>query len=531
MENQVRYIVDHVNPNNLNNLVKDEKHFLENRRFKCLVPYHGSFYVETIKVFQTNTEYELVHNKDYVYSDIDVETSTHLGQTVANVIIVTNQKLGRDFTVNYTAVGLAVPEVSRRTVALLEAPDGDASNSYLDVRKLPEEFNTTFHYQTLSEIENFEYMLFYLEKLRIALVYDMTTPIRKYLISIEQIMQVLLEKSTSHFMTNVEIGLKNFRDNFVKLNFGLDKLTNVGLISQQETYAVSTNKFTSNKPDGLFAMKALVSFKAGIYEAYLGGDNTILGRELGTVIPPTLDNYFKLVIGTTVLIDTYSNNTNAGVTIDRLAYPHLHRSNSRFNIKKIVNDLDTRCIVVATEIESQKVFIGKISKTNVSYLTEWREVVRPAAINSSVLDVGAHMANRNNPHRDSKIHVDLGLVENIPVANLLDVISDSTERKYLRWDLLDKYMKRFLLKRRPNKTEQLETKDENLMRNISVVFSQCGSGCTGTNQCAVIEPVYTTTTTTTLPPIVWSVTKDVGAFVLTIDPDTNTTTSQAPSLI
>ena len=246
MENQVRYIVDHVNPNNLNNLVKDEKHYLENRRFKCLVPYHGSFYVESVRVFQIDTDYELVHNKDYVYSDIDVETSTHLGQTVANVIIVTNQKLGRDFTVNYTAVGLAVPEVSRRTVALLEAPDGDGSNSYIDVRKLPEEFNTTFHYQTLSEIENFEYMLFYLEKLRIALVYDMTTPIRKYLISIEQIMQVLLEKSTSHFMTNVEIGLKNFRDNFVKLNFGLDKLTNVGLISQQETYAVSTNKFTSN---------------------------------------------------------------------------------------------------------------------------------------------------------------------------------------------------------------------------------------------------------------------------------------------
>ena len=97
-------------------------------------------------------------------------------------------------------------------------------------------------------------------------------------------------------------------------------------------------------------------------------------------------------------------------------------------------------------------------------------------------------------------------------------------------NLLDKYMKRFLLKRRPNKTEQLETKDENLMRNISVVFSQCGSGCTGTNQCAVIEPVYTTTTTTTLPLIVWSVTKDVSAFVLTIEPDT-TTTSQAPSLI
>jgi hypothetical protein len=529
MENRVRYIVDYVNSSNHNNLVIGEKHSLENRRFKCLAPFHGSFYAGSIKVFQTDTEYELVHNKDFVYSDIDVETSTALGQPVANVVIVTNSKLGRDFTVNYTAVGLVTPDVTKRTVALLEAPDdGPASDSYLDVRKIPDQFDPTFHYETLSEIESFEYMLFYLERMRIALVYETTTPIRQYLLSIDILMQTLLEKSTGHFMTKVEIGFKNFRDYFNKANFGLDIISNVGLLGSQAAFNVGTGKDKSKKPDGLMNMEALASFKAGIYNTYLGSDVTILGKDLGTIIPPTLDNYFKLAIGTTVLIDTYSNNTNAGLVINRLAYPHLQRSNSRFNIKKIVNDLGSRCIVVATEIESQKVFIGNISKTNIGYLAEWREVVRPTAINTSVLDVSSHLANHSNPHRDKKSHVELGLMENIPVANLLDVIEDSKERKYLRWDLLDKYMRRFLLKRRPNKTEQLVTKEENLMRNISVVFSQCGSSCAGTNECAVIEPVYPTTTTQ--PPVVWSITKDVNSFVLTLDPitTTTTTTTEAP---
>ena len=63
-------------------------------------------------------------------------------------------------------------------------------------------------------------------------------------------------------------------------------------------------------------------------------------------------------------------------------------------------------------------------------------------------------------------------------------------------------MKRFLLTRRPQKEEQLKTKDENIMRYFSVVFSNCGQNCDSISSCRTYPeitqaPTTTTTTTTT----------------------------------
>lgn len=500
MDKQIRYSFDKVNSNNKDNLVKGEFHTLDDRRFKCMTLFHGSFYAQSVRVFQPSTGYELKHNVDYVYSDIDAENSTITGEPIANVIIVVNQSLGRDFSVNYYAAGLPLKDVHRRTVALLEAPeDPNFSNYYLDVKKRPVDFKPTFHYHALSDIEKFEKILFHLEGIRIGVVYENSTPIREYLVKIETILQGLTEKAIKLFNTEIEVNFKKFRDAFTKENFQVDNIRNLELLPPEATFRIATGEDKNSKPDGLLAWKAFMGFKNGIYDTYLTNTDTLIGYNKGMIIPPTLEYYFYMLNGTTTIIDTYSNNMNKTESFDRLAYPHLKRTNSRFNIRKIVNSSATKCIVVATEMEACKVFIGKITKSNIGYLCNWSEVVEPTALRRSILEVSEHLAHHGNPHSDTKSHVELGLMENFPVANILDILLHSKEKKYITWFLLDKYIKKFVVKQRPNKTSQLEDKDENLMRNVSVVFSACGTDC-NEQACKVIESIPPTTTTTTTTP-------------------------------
>ena len=105
MQKQIRYPLDST-ASNQNNIIEDEYHKLDDRRFKCLSPLAGSFYIDdTLEIFQYHTGYKLKHNVDYVISDIDQSSSALLTGIVANVIIVLNNDLGREFKINYRAVG------------------------------------------------------------------------------------------------------------------------------------------------------------------------------------------------------------------------------------------------------------------------------------------------------------------------------------------------------------------------------------------------------------------------------------------
>ncbi len=104
--------------------------------------------------------------------------------------------------------------------------------------------------------------------------------------------------------------------------------------------------------------------------------------------------------------------------------------------------------------------------------------------------------SHDNPHFDNKSHIELEQVENLPLATKLDILTESKERKYFTWAQLDNYMKRFLLTRRPQKEEQLKTKDENIMRYFSVVFSNCGQNCDSISSCRTYPEITQPPTTT-----------------------------------
>lgn len=506
MDRLVRYLPD-TTGENPSNLVRDERHTLEDRRLKCIALYHGSFYVDSVIIKQVNTDYELVHNKDYVYADVDYKLSQASGRVVANVLIVINLKLDRDFLVTYQSYGSHRSYLNQRTVGLLETPDeGFLSDSYIDLRNRPDGFNPTFHYHSIDEIRKLELCLFYLERIRISVMYDIQAPVGQYLSYIEILTQAMIQNAVSYFDTFITIQIKDLILSFGKAAYGVDQVPNLDKMLADDGYNYVKGNGLEMNPEKLLTMQSLIRFKDALYEVYVGGDYTQLGRAYATIVAPIFENFFRLKVGGVLMIDSYSSNINKNVQIDRLLYPNLLRTNSSFTIKKITDNKEfNSCLLLAVENQTRKVYTAKLSNTTLGYLIEWIEYKNPTGLVSDVRSIMKHLADFANPHNDKKEDLDLGNVENLPLADYYDILNDSTERKYITWFMLDRFMKRFLLKLRPSKDEQLTTVDENVMRNFSVVFSPCGQGC-DTSACQVFDSVTTTqepiiieTTTTQAP--------------------------------
>ena len=498
MEKQIRYPLDLTASNN-NNIVEGEYHNLDDRRFKCLSPLEGSFYIDdTLKIFQYHTGYKLKHNVDYVISDIDQSSSALLTGIVANVIIVLNNDLGREFKINYRAVGFPRTKITERTVALLEAPEAtEFSNSYIDLRNRPKGFKPTFHYHSLSEIEKFELLLFYLERIRIALLYETTSPLRFFITTIEDILQDLLTTALSNYTAFYEIGLEEFKINFKTALFQLDKIKNLAVLSSSTAEKIGKSQDVSKDSEGYLLLRAISSFKNALYSAYLSQDYTRLGDNKGFIAPAHFQTLIDLRVGATVIFDSINTIVNNNLTYDRLAYPNVNQKNSQYIIKKISNPNNANySIVLAIEALTSSVYFGKISKTNAGFLAEWKIIKKPTNIIESISQLGYHLSNHDNPHFDNKSHIELEQVENLPLATKLDILTESKERKYFTWAQLDNYMKRFLLTRRPQKEEQLKTKDENIMRYFSVVFSNCGQNCDSISSCRTYPEITQPPTTT-----------------------------------
>ena len=497
MQKQIRYPLDST-ASNQNNIVEGEVHELEDRRFKCMTLLSGSFYVDDyLSVFSYENNYKLKRNKDYVIADIDQKTSALLTGIIANVIIIINSNLGRKFKVNYRAVGLHRTKVTQRTVALLQAPPAtEFSDSYIDLRNKPKDFTPSFHYHNLSEIKQFELLLFYIEKIRFCILYESISIIRFYLDTVENILNNLAESSITKYLSLREINFENFKTAYQASLYNLDKVKNLPPIATDTAFRIGVNQTTNEDKEGYLLLRALGSFRNALYAKYLSKDETHIGKYVGNITPSFFNNIVNLKIGSCVLLDSLANMKMNNVHYDMLIYPNRSRENTQLVIKKVAGVYGGNfSIVFAIETLTSTVYYGKISKTNKGFLVEWKELLRPEPLVNSLDTLRAHLANYDNPHLDDKDHVDLGLVENLPLATKLDIITESKERKYFTWAQLDIYMKRFLLGRRPHKEEQIKTIDENIMRNFSVVFSNCGQDCKSTSDCktfvaqTTLEPI------------------------------------------
>lgn len=503
MEKQIRYQLDET-ASNKNNIVENEYHYLEDRRFKCLTVLSGSFYVDDfLSIFKYEGGYKLKRNKDYVIADIDQKTSALLTGIIANVIIIINNKLGREFKVNYRAVGMHKTKVTQRTVALLQAPPAtEFSNSYLDLRNKPVDFNPSFHYHGLDDIKKFEALLFYIEKIRFCLLYEMLSTIRYYLDSVENILNSLIESSLSKYVALKEINLENFRTAYEASLYNLDKIENIGALSKDVTYKIGISQASHYDSNGYLLLRTLSDLRNAIYSVYLSKDETHLGKHVGAIVPSSFKTIVDLKVGSCVIFDSITNMRHRDVDFDTMIYPNREKEDTQLVVKKVAHLKDSNySIVVGIETHTHRTYYGKISKTNKGYLAEWKELVRPQPLFETLDLLRAHLANYDNPHLDDKEHVELGLVENLPLATKLDILTQSKERKYFTWAQLDIYMKRFLLDRRPHKDEQIKTPDENIMRNFSIVFSNCGQDCRSTSDCKTFITDPTTQQPATSGPI------------------------------
>jgi hypothetical protein len=95
-----------------------------------------------------------------------------------------------------------------------------------------------------------------------------------------------------------------------------------------------------------------------------------------------------------------------------------------------------------------------------------------------------HFYDYGNPHEVTKVQIELGLVENLPVVAQKSILEMTSERAYLTMDTLMYFMRAFLLQNAWHVEVDESNKNKFLLDNCQVVYSPCGNcGCDTPSEC------------------------------------------------
>lgn len=153
------------------NLVAGERRVMEPRKRRVVVPNHAYFYADSMRVYDAVTMRPLVKGVDFVIAHYHQEAMMRYGQSVAAVVVITNEAVSAEVLMDYQVVGgtlVVYHEEVKRMYDLIMADNRPID--WVNVENKPLEFNPSLHKHLLSEIVGFEPVVFQLERVANAIV-------------------------------------------------------------------------------------------------------------------------------------------------------------------------------------------------------------------------------------------------------------------------------------------------------------------------------------------------------------------------
>lgn len=137
---------------NLANKVQDEPHTLSNNLKRIIVPTHGPFYVESLRIFDGVSLTEVL-DPAFKIPGINQEATLELGKAVADAIIIEDVTVASSVTITYQAVGGLYQRDMSNVVNMFEAVINDSrAVDWQNVFNKPPSFPTGFHPHHLADI-------------------------------------------------------------------------------------------------------------------------------------------------------------------------------------------------------------------------------------------------------------------------------------------------------------------------------------------------------------------------------------------
>lgn len=154
-----------------NNYVESEIKTLPTSKNRAVVLSYGPFFSESIKVFDAVNGLLLKKGEQYICAQLNDEATARTGKEVCSVVIITDQSVSREISINYQAVGGVYALSVDALIQMIESIDIDERPvSWAMILGKPDLFPPGHHLHDLGDVYGFEYVVLVLEEIRKAIL-------------------------------------------------------------------------------------------------------------------------------------------------------------------------------------------------------------------------------------------------------------------------------------------------------------------------------------------------------------------------
>lgn len=479
--NAIRHALDRKGTDPANKVV-DEVHTLLPGTTKLVRPNFGYYYKKSLVVKDSVTDTPL-NKAQYICVDYFEDASLQFGNEIVESILITDASVVNPVKITYQALG---GHSSRSVGNLIDTfydrlqPNEDVP--WLELTDVPTTFKPKIgHKHRFEEIHDLGRIMDHIEAIRHAMLVTHFPTHQSIMHYIDDVL-AKIEAYQDYFLEGIlQDALARFKAQFNKAYFGLDKVVNMAVATNQEARNAAGMGFRQVDIDinKYMALSGLVSFKEVIYDGIVNKLSTNIGTHIQRYVMPQKSELFKLENGANASYIGLEQARSADVDYDLDVYPEDWHGTKPFTIVKTNNGVGHRGgLFQGFNYETEGAYLGVHHTGQVGDTMVWRKFLIEGVL-ADVLDVTRqHIADYGNPHQDTKDHIKLGLVENLKVISKEDIKTMTSRHEYLTLDMLLYFMRIFLQQNGWHVELPEGHKNKFLLDNCQVVFSPCGQcGC------------------------------------------------------
>ncbi|MEG3034044.1 MAG: hypothetical protein RR877_00955 [Aurantimicrobium sp.] len=460
------------------------------------MPIYGAFFSDSLVLFDKINKRRLNYGVDFCAAGLLQNETMSFGKSINSVVLILNREVSNNISITYQNLGGDYERNNAGLEAILKLKRPDNDNPvFNDIEKLPTTFKPTFHKHDFGDIYGMDYLVFLLERLRMAVIWKKVEMVITVIEYINDFLNQLSLDAIIKADDTFDSLLINFKAAFNKITYGLGLIKNQGLITVEEAKAIFNDEYFDKVNEGYLSITGLLALRDELYSSAVSTKLTNLGKSHGTYILPTLTALSGVVVGSVFILNSYAANSLDSVQMNAAIYPDINRKDTRWSLKKMSGKVtEVGGMFLATALNDNSTFIGRLRVNSLNELfIEWKALLNSLNLDFLV-DLEDHLKDKTNPHRDHKSRLKLGNVENLPVATREEIVCNIPARSYITFENLMLYMKRFQTGEKNVRDIDLQESEANTKRRMQAIFSPCGPCNTNKDEwnlideCMVVAP-------------------------------------------
>ena len=447
---------------------------------RAISPVMGCFFTRSVYITDRIRKKDLKFGIDYIFTEIYSSLSTIYKQGVAATIVFINREVSNDVEISYNFLGAQYTQVVTgiANAINIEANNGRASKLQWSIINQIKPFIPPDYAKQIGAGVGFETVVYGLESLRSTILYggynlddSIAQYIDEFIAALNQILNNLVDFS---YKDKLEI----FLAQLTKAKLGLDKFVNMGLVSKETAKfaAVRDYQFEPNK-NGYVAIKAISSFKSELYNNLVNSEHTGIGKHYGIYGLPLLETLFSMRNGAGIIINSLESLTVSGFDFNRVVYPDTASPSNQWSIVKMTNNATGQGGVLwGTNMDTGELYVGQLrNEIDHPQVLTWVKLYGEYDMQKALNALTDHIHDFDNPHKTNKHQLDLGNVENLPLANYEDLSCRVPSQKYVSHKFLLAFMSTYMTGlKTAGDLKEMNYDDNEVIRNIKLIFAPCG---------------------------------------------------------